>query len=102
MTLQPNEALAEPVDFDMSGLYLVTAGGDFRSFCVLSVTPNSPAAEVAVREGDGIETINDQSAAKFTLEQLRQLLRKQGTDVSLGVKNGNDIRIVHLKLRRLI
>ena len=100
--LHPNESFGEPYEFDMSGMYLTAGGGDFHAINVLSVTAGSPAVEAGVREGDVIETINDKPAATFGLEQIRQLLRREGTEVSLTVKRDEQAHLLRLKLRRLI
>lgn len=100
--LRPNEATGEPVEFDMSGMYVTASGPDFRTFQILSVTADSPAAEAGLRQGETIETIDDQPATHFSLEQLRQILKREGNTVSLGVRDASAVRLVRLKLRRLI
>ena len=102
MFLQPNAHFDEPYDFDMSGLYVTAEGKDFRTFKVYKVVFGSPADGSGLREGDQIWAINDQLAAKLTLEQIRQMFRQEGKEYSIRALRGDNIVQTKFTTRRLI
>ena len=102
MFLQPNAHFDEPYDFDTSGLYVTAEGKDFRTFKVYKVVFGSPADGAGLREGDQILAINDQLAAKFTLEQIRQMFRQEGKEYSIRALRGDNIVQTKFTTRRLI
>jgi C-terminal processing protease CtpA/Prc len=69
---------------------------------VRAVLENSPAAAAGLRVGDLITAINDKAATELTLEQLRQMFRREGREYLLNVKRGEETITIKIKLRRLI
>ncbi len=58
LILEPNATFGEPFEYDMSGLALMAAPPEFRSFRVLRVIEGSPASELDIRPGDEVETVD--------------------------------------------
>jgi hypothetical protein len=102
MILEPNAQFTEPFEFDMSGLFLTAEGENLRTFKAYKVIPGSPASEAGLHEGDLIETIDDQSAADFSLEQIRQMFRKEGKVYRLKIRRGQALLEAEIRLRRLV
>jgi C-terminal processing protease CtpA/Prc len=92
----------EPYEFDMSGMFLVAEGADYRVFKVFSVTPGCPAEEAGVRKGDVLAAVDGVPAAKLTLEKLRATFREAGAAHELLLERGGEKKAVTIKLRRLV
>jgi PDZ domain len=96
-------ALAKaPYEFDMSGMFVVAGGEDFRTFTVFSVTPGGPADEAGVQKGDVLAAVDDLPAAKWTLESLRASFREAGATRALALERAGERKAVKIKLRRLV
>jgi hypothetical protein len=102
MIVEPNPAFFEQYDTDMSGLTLSEAGADFRSVTVDGMDADSAAAEAGINVGDVIETIDSQSTASMTLDEVRRLLKQDGAELVLGVRRGMDVTQLTILLHRLI
>jgi hypothetical protein len=102
MILEPNAHFDEPYEYDMSGIFLIAEGPDFKRFKVHRVLEGCPAAEAGVREGDVIAALDGRPAAEFTLEQIRQLFKQERQEVLLSIQHGEESLQIRLKLRRLI
>jgi predicted aspartyl protease len=100
--LEPNSSFSEPFEASMSGIRLWAEGSDFRIFIVHRIMENSPAAELGLREGDQIVSIEGQNAISFTLDQLKEMFRQAGKEYLLGVKRDGKIQQVKIKMKRLI
>lgn len=97
--LEPNEAFAEPLEYDMSGLRLLGDGADFRTFRVASVAEASPASAAGIRAGDVLATLDGRPAAELTLSEIRELLRREGRRSLTFERGGERLELV-LELRR--
>ncbi len=102
MMLEPNESLTAPFEEDMSGLEFETEGAGCKIFKVAIITPNSPASEAGIREGDLIKAIDGKPVESFTSTQIEEMFRREGEQHSLGIERGKRQLQVKLKLRRLI
>jgi hypothetical protein len=102
IVLEPNKHLAEPVEADMSGFELVAEGADLKTLTINEVLANSPAAEAGLQEEDELISIHGQPVTEFSLEQIRQMLKREGKQYFLKLKRGSQTLQVKLKLRRLI
>ena len=102
MILEPNGHFDEAYEYDMSGLYRVAEGPEFKRFKLHRVLENSPAAEAGVQEGDVITALDGRPAEELTLEQIRQILKQEGREVILSLQRGKEELSVRLRLRRLI
>lgn len=103
MILEPNATFAEPLEFDMAGLFITSEGEDLRKFRIGYVIEDSPAAQAGVRVGDEIETIDDRPASAFSLEQVRVMFKEgEGREHSIGITRGAQRFRVSLTLKRII
>ena len=107
LILEPNAHYAEPVEYDMSGIRLRgiglgSRGDDFRTFRVYQVLEDSPAAEAGLHEGDVLFAIDGVPAARFTLDEISQMLKVPGREYKLSFKRGGGTVSVKIKMRRLI
>lgn len=102
MFLEPNKRFHEPFEYDMSGLQVVTESPFFKTFTVLRVLSDSPAAEAGLRQGDEIVSIGGRPVAELKLATLREMLRQPGRLYSLQVRRGAETVNAELKTRRLI
>ena len=96
--LEPNNAFAAPLDYDMSGLALLASGADFRTFEITSVVPGSPAAAAELVAGDRLTEIDDRPARDYSLSDLRDIFRRPG-DVNVTVERKGAARKTLLTLR---
>jgi hypothetical protein len=102
MVLEPLAETPPSYEYDMSGLFLIAEGPDFRTFRVQSVMPGSPAADAGLKRGDIITAINDRSAQELTLEQVRSMFKQVDEEYRLDVKRGEQALQLVIKTRRLI
>lgn len=115
LILEPNSHYAEPVEYDMSGINLRAYGKEsvpgalatgsrtqLRTFKVYQVLPDSPAAEAGLRVGDVLTAIDGVPAARFTLDEICQMLKVPGREYKLGFRRGGGTISVKIKMRRLI
>lgn len=102
MILEPNAGLAEPFEYDMSGIRLRAGGEDFKTVRVQRLVENSPATEAGVREGDLISAIDGKPTAELSLSQIKHMFRQQDQEYLLGVIRGEEKKQIKLKLRRLV
>jgi hypothetical protein len=100
--LEPYESELKNFEYDMSGLFLVSPGPGFGHVMIQSVAEHTPAAEAGMAKGDEILSIDGRSIAGRTLDDLRELLKKDGTSYRIAVKRGDAEREVRLSLRRLV
>lgn len=100
--LEPNSALGDPYEDDMSGAVLVAHGPDFKTVTVESVHDDSAAAEGGLKPGDMIETVDDKKSGNLTLRQIKYLFKQDSGQYSFGIRRGNDVVRLTIKLPRLI
>jgi PDZ domain len=102
MIIDPNSMFGMPFDIDMSGLFLTSESGS-AAFKVYSVIKGSPGAQAGIQDGDVIETIDDNPASKFTLEQVRQMFKAaEGEEHRLTIRRNGKILTARIRLRRII
>jgi predicted aspartyl protease len=100
--LEATRSLAQPYEFDMSGVSLAASGEAFKTFRVRALVADSPATEAGFNGGDIIIAIDGKPTSEMTLEQIRQLFRREGRRYSLSVKRGETVLPLKIKTRRLI
>jgi C-terminal processing protease CtpA/Prc len=66
------------------------------------VLPRSPAAEGGVASGDHLTAIDGKPARELTLDQIRELFRKDGQPYTLDLRRGDAAIRVELRARRLL
>jgi hypothetical protein len=100
--LRPSRAFSQPFRYDSSGLRLQALPPAFTPARISAVVPASPAAEAGFRAGGTIIDIDGRSAAKMTLEQLRQMLREPGKRHAIRVERDRTIVPLVIKTRELL
>lgn len=98
--LEANSHFHEPFEFNMAGIQF-TRAGDGR-FKVSRVIPGSPADQGGLRPGDYIVQISGRPASELSADDAEQIMRKEGEEVTLGIRRGDGSLQLRLKLRRLI
>ena len=98
-----DDGVAEPTEFDMSGLSLTAQSEGYREYRVRSVIPASPGAEAGVMPGDVIAMINGRPAEELTLNDIRDLFRRDGQDYALELRRAGAENVrTTLRTRRLL
>jgi hypothetical protein len=100
---RPNRDVSKAFKFDRSGLNLIATGNQLNHFIVLNVIENSPAGEAGIRKGDEIRFVNGVPARLRGLENiLRTFQKKQGREIKLLIKRGEERIFKRFILRDLI
>lgn len=102
LMLEPNAKLAAPFEEDMSGIELAGDGADFSTYVVNDVEKGSSAAEAGIQEEDILTEIDGRPANEFTLEEIREMFKREGREYSLTLKRGDRTIQARLKLKRMI
>ncbi len=102
MILERGSRFAEPFEFDMSGLQLVSESPSFGVVRVNRVLEKSPAAEAGIRPGDEILTFGGRPVTELRLAALREMLRQPGKQYLLQLNRGGETVAVELRTRRLV
>jgi len=100
--LEPYAGEFGPFDYDMSGMFLVSAAPDFRRVIVQSVAEGTPAGEAGLAKGDEIVAVDGQKVGERTLDDLRELFKASGAIRRVSVKRGAEELEVRLTLRPLV
>jgi membrane-associated protease RseP (regulator of RpoE activity) len=99
--LEPNAHFAEPFAADASGLVVEAHGADFRTFTVQGIVAGSPADKAGIKTNDIITEIDGDTASKYALWELQNLLKNSGTERSLTIKRDGKTFTVRIKLQAL-
>lgn len=102
MILESNAHYDESYEYDMSGIFLLAEGKDYKTYRIGHVFEDTPAAEAQLREGDIIEAIDGKSASEFTLSQLQLMFRQEGKQYLMIIRRGDQIIEVKIGMRRLV
>ena len=102
MILEKGARFEQPFEYDMSGLYVITAGDRNDVFKVENVVKDSPAAKAGVENGDILVSVDSKPASSFTLETLKLHLREEGRVAALQVKRAGKTMNFSFRLERLI
>jgi hypothetical protein len=94
-----NAKFDQPFEADMSGAALTRST---KGFEVRAVAPDSPASEAGVAVGDIVNAIDDQALLTLDPFQVRQMLQREGAQVTFDVTRGTEKKQLKLTLRRLI
>lgn len=87
-----------PFEWDMSGLELNPSGGGV----VDSVEEGSAAEEAGILVGDVLVSVDDTPIAELLGGGLRQAFRREGAELRLKLKRGDETLEKRLRLKRLI
>ena len=99
--LEPNARFAEPMEYNHSGLSLISSGPAYREFHVEAVADHSPASETGIQPGDILLSLDGRRASEFSLTEIRHRFQEAG-ELRLQLRRDNTTLNVNLKLRRLI
>ena len=98
--LEPNARLGDPFDADMSGIVL--AKNSREVVRVLAVRPDTPAAQLGIRAGDELTSIDGRAATALPLDTISRWLRVPDRDYRLAIRrSGQSIELV-IRTKRLI
>jgi len=102
MILEPNGHFADEDEEDKSGLVIVAQGPGLKTFEIVHVQPETPAAEAGIQKGDVIAGIDDEAAADMTLAEVRELFRDVGHKYKLLLERNGQTLEVTMRTRRLL
>jgi hypothetical protein len=77
--LLPNAKTHRPFDFTFAGIGIKTTGGDYKTFVVYDVLPDSPASSAGLKVGDYVEQIDKKKTRTLRMEEVYDLVSKLGT-----------------------
>jgi hypothetical protein len=100
MFVEPNSRYSDAFEYGMSGMVLRKGPGETHA--IVTIHPNSPAAEAGLAVGDLITRVNGRPAGEFKSWELQPLFQQKGSTVDLGVSRDGKEWEVSLILRRLI
>lgn len=100
--LEKNGSFTDPFECDMSGMTLQAEGPRLNVFRIVQVSPDSPAEESGLKEGDVISGVDGHPSDQMSLAGLRSLFLKDGQVYSLAINRGGQVRLVQLRTRRAI
>lgn len=101
LILEPYPTDAAPFEFDMSRLFLATDAPEYAKIRIVSVSPQSPAAEAGLVMDDEIVAIDGRRTPRLKLDQARELLRAPIAR-KLEIQRGDQRLRVRLEARRLV
>jgi hypothetical protein len=102
ITFEPNGALNEAFEGDMSGLELVGDDPNFSTYTIDDIEPDSPAVAAGIKGGETLLAIDGRTASDFLLDEIRRMFMYDGREYDLTLKRDAETIHVKLKLRRLI
>lgn len=100
LIFQPNSHFGEPDEEDKSGILFAAKGSNFKTFEIVQVQPNSPAALAGLKKGDVIEGVDTDPAADLSLLVVRDLFRQVGHKYRLTLQRGSQTQEITLQMRR--
>lgn len=101
MCLSPLPTVADPFDYDGTGLRLRAEGPRFEQVVIARVVSGSAAEAAGVRPGDMLLRVNGQDAGALGLESIRELCHQRGTLDLVLQRNGTQVT-AHLVLKPLV
>lgn len=100
LILEPNRSFADPFDLPMAGIeYLRDTAG---ALVLTHLITGSPAAAAGLEVGDRITAVNGRPAAGLSLDEVDEMLKREGEEVAFRVRRGEDVIEIRVRLRRLI
>jgi C-terminal processing protease CtpA/Prc len=99
--LEPNATIAEPMEADMSGLSLKSAGPALEHIIIAEVSSDTPASAADLRPGDRIVSIEGGKPGSLWDAQ-RALKSGPGRAVRLEIERSGARREITLTLRRFV
>jgi PDZ domain len=100
LILEPNIHFPEPDQEDKSGLLVIAKGTNYKTFEVVNVQPNSPAALAGIKKGDVIAGIDTDPAGDLSLLTVRDLFRQVGHKYKLTIQRGDQTQEITVQMHR--
>jgi hypothetical protein len=91
-----------PYEYDMSGMFLIGTGIDYRRFQVVDVLEGGPAQDAGIKKGDVVLKLDGVAAANLTLEKVRGAFGEAGATRELMLERQGQRFTAKLRLRRLV
>jgi hypothetical protein len=99
MLLEPNKSFAAPFEWDMSGMRLKPTEEGLK---IYELADGSPAAAAGLAIDDVVTHVNGKPATDGNLFELRALMKRNGSKMTIRVvRDGKPVE-VELELRRLV
>jgi len=102
MILEPNSALNDPYEDDMSAARLAAEGPDFKTIMVENVNDGTAASEAGIKTGDITEAVDDKSVEVLSLEQIKQMFKRDGARYLLRIRRGQSLIFLTIRIHRQI
>jgi PDZ domain len=99
---EANTHLHDYDEEDKSGIAVIAKGSSLKTFEVVHVTPDSPAAGAGIRAGDVIAGIDDEASADMSLASIRYLFRQVGHKYKITLQRGDKTKEVTIQMERLL
>ncbi len=101
--LKPERKYNRKFNYDKSGITLIASGLGLNQFTVVSIIPNSPAAEAGLQVGDEVLSVNFLPTRFYGLNDLLWKFQKRsGKQFRLKVLRDGKELIIRFRLRELI
>ena len=73
-----------------------------RPFWIEELLPHSPGRDAGLQVDDILVDVNGRAAQEMGLEEIKELFKREGEEVSLVFQRGDERVTVKIKLRRLV
>ena len=101
--LKPSKNFAKEINFDKSGIMVISGGHQLQSFYVSHVIPTSPAAQAGILPNDQILKVNGWPVAFLSLSKILQIFQKEeGKQIRLTVRRDGKKQKFSFFLRKLL
>jgi PDZ domain/Aspartyl protease len=102
LILEPNSDLNQPYEVGMTGFSFGSKEEDCKVQRIESIEPHSPASDAGLQPGDIITAIDGRAVSDIPSNELEQLFKQNGRELTLTIKRDSQSFQKKLRLRRLI
>jgi predicted aspartyl protease len=103
LILYPSDFDGGRLDFDKSGMFLVSNADNRSVYRIVDIVDGSPGDKAGLKIGDIIMQIDGRPASQVSLEEARRLFRKEeGTRIPMTVERGGRAISTEIVLRKVI
>jgi hypothetical protein len=79
LLLLPNSTFKDPVRTSYGGVAIKTTGGDYKTFEIYFVVPESPGSNIDLRKDDQVVQIDRKPTSAMTMEEVNSRIAATGT-----------------------